>query len=199
MGFGSTTYDPYEGTVIAADGTRVDPDDVDPDAAPPAFPGKPLRIGNIDDAVGNVVEPIDGILTVTRTTTGGNVTPTFDGEAGTAFSAPVGATTAAAFKTALVDSLPNVAAEDFDVAGANGGPWTLEATSDGAWGGQVLPTLSFAGGTGGSVTVEVTEPGRASVDGLDGLTATVGDDHEVLDDVVADVADHEDRIDALEV
>lgn len=121
------------------------------------------------------------VQAITRTSTGGTVTFTFDGEETATVPATAAGLTAAAVQAALV-ALPNVAPGDVVVTGANGGP--LAVTFGGAYVGEDVPELVVdnTSATGGTVTVaESSDVGpmsperstRVSVYGVTGKVQTI--------------------------
>lgn len=109
------------------------------------------------------------VQTLTRTSTGGTVDLTFDGETVTGVVASAAGFTAAALQTKL-ESLPNVNPGDVTVAGSAGGPLTVtfsgvrfEGTNvpaitvdnTNATGGTITNATSTAGGAGASDGTEV--------------------------------------------
>lgn len=102
---------------------------------------------------------VDEVQTISRTSTGGTVTLTYDGET-TAATAIVAATTAAQVKAAL-ETLPNVNPGDVTVTGPAGGPWPV--TFVGAEDDVNVPaiTVDNTNATGGTVTIAQTTSGAA--------------------------------------
>lgn len=101
------------------------------------------------------------VQTLTRTSTGGTVTLTVDGEVTAAIDASAAGFTAAAVQAA-VNALSNVDDEHtIVVAGADGGPLTL--TFGGLWAGENMPAVVVdnTSATGGTVTVAETTAGGA--------------------------------------
>lgn len=121
------------------------------------------------------------VQTITRTSTGGTVTFTFDGQTTGTVPATAAGLTASAVQAAL-EALSNVAPGDVSVAGANGGPLTV--TYGGAYVGEDVPELTVdnTSATGGTVTVaETSDVGpmsperssRVSVYGVPGKVQTI--------------------------
>lgn len=106
---------------------------------------------------------VDGnaeVQTLTRTSTGGTVTLTFDGATTGTITATSGGFTASAVQTAL-EALPNIQPGDVTVTGSAGGPLTV--TFGGQWDAQNVPALTVDNGsaTGGTVTVATATAGAA--------------------------------------
>lgn len=105
-----------------------------------------------DDAAANETQ------TLTRTSTGGTITLTFDGETTGTIPATAAGFTAAAVQAAL-DALDNVDSGDIVVSGSAGGPLTL------TYGGQYAETdvstvvVDNTSATGGTIVAAVGTPG----------------------------------------
>jgi hypothetical protein len=139
-----------------------------------------LFIASADFAAGDVVPsgtqvtpaggpytgPVDEVVVITRTATGGTVDITLDGETNAAVSI-VAATTAAQVKAAL-EALSNVNVGDVTVTGAAGGPFTVTFVA-GPYSGANAPDLVIddTNATGGTVEAAITA-GAAAAAGVDG-------------------------------
>lgn len=113
------------------------------------------------------------VQTLTRTSTGGTVTLTFNGQ--TTGTIPADATnfTAAATQTAL-RALAGVDAADVTVTGSAGGPLTV--TFSGKFAGVNVPIITVDNtlATGGTVTVAETTPGAGAEGVYVGYTVEAG-------------------------
>lgn len=111
------------------------------------------------------------VQTLTRTSTGGTVTLTFEGETTGTIPADATGFTAAAVQTAL-RALSNLEDADVTVTGSAGGPLTV--TFSGARTGENVGALTVdnTSATGGTVTVATTTGGGGSV--TSGLETMVG-------------------------
>lgn len=103
------------------------------------------------------------VQTVTRTSTGGTTTYSWDGETTAAVSAA--ATLTAAVLQAAFEALDNINPGDVTVTGATGGPFTV--TFGGRYVGQNVPaiTVDNTSATGGTVTIAQTTQGAGSGSG----------------------------------
>lgn len=103
------------------------------------------------------------VQTVSRTSTGGTVTFTFDGETTAATDASAAIT--AALLTTRLEALSNINPGDVTVTGSAGGPLTV--TFGGQYAGQNVPALTVdnTSATGGTVTIAQTTAGGGSGSG----------------------------------
>lgn len=108
------------------------------------------------------------IQTLTRTSTGGTITVSVDGEVTAAIPATAGGFTAAALLAAL-NALSNVDPGDVTITGAAGGP--LVVTFGGQYAEEDAPALVVdnAAATGGTITVAQTNPGGGDGSSFAGL------------------------------
>lgn len=104
------------------------------------------------------------VQTVSRTSTGGTVTFTFDGETTAATDASAAGLTAALLTTRL-EALANVNPGDVVVTGSAGGPLTV--TFGGQYVGENVPamTVDNTSATGGTVTIAQTTAGGGAGSG----------------------------------
>lgn len=115
--------------------------------------------------------PAEGATTsevqlLTRTSTGGTVTLTVDGETTADIAASAAGFTAAAVQAAT-DALSNTAAGDITWSGSAGGP--LTATFGGKWAGSNQPAIVVdnTSATGGTIVDSTTTAGSAGSDDPD--------------------------------
>jgi hypothetical protein len=109
------------------------------------------------------------VQTLTRTSTGGTVTVTVDGETTAAVAASAAGFTAAALQAAI-NALSNVDDEHTVlVAGSAGGPLTL--TFGGLWGGEDMPAVVIdnTSATGGTITAATTTAGGVTTPAGEGV------------------------------
>lgn len=128
------------------------------------------------------------IQTLTRTSTGGTITLTFQGETTAAISASAAGFTAAAVEAAL-EALSNVDAADVTVTGAAGGPLSvtfggqyvgqnvdvLVVDNTSATGGTIVAATGTAGGGAGSGGLEVAQGFLVASIAIDPLAAATSD------------------------
>lgn len=108
----------------------------------------------------SALDAVDEVQTLTRTSTGGTVDLTFDGETATGVSASAAGFTAAAVTTAL-EGLASVNPGDIVVTGSAGGPLTVTYAGDRA--GENVPAISVdnTNATGGTIVAATSTAGAA--------------------------------------
>lgn len=106
---------------------------------------------------------VNEVQTLTRTSTGGTITLTFDDETTATIPATAAGFTAAAVQAALL-ALPNLAPGDVAVTGSDGGPLTVTFSGT-AFGGQNVPLLVVDNtlATGGTIVAALGTGGAGSI------------------------------------
>lgn len=105
---------------------------------------------------------VSEVQTLTRTSTGGTVTFSFDGSSASATVPATAAGFTAAAVQAALEGLSSINVGDVTVTGSAGGPLTV--TFGGRWVGTNVPTLVIdnTSATGGTVTVATTTGGGSA-------------------------------------
>jgi hypothetical protein len=116
------------------------------------------------------------VQTLSRTSTAGTFTLTFDGEETATISASAAGFTAAAVEAAL-EALDNLVPADVTVAGSAGGPLTVTFSGTYAGTNVAMLVVDDALATGGDVTVAETTPGDyGAADSYNGIALTASTD-----------------------
>ncbi len=127
------------------------------------------KVGVYERGAGGGNAAVNEVQALTRTSTGGTITLSFEGQVTGTIPASAAGFTAAAVQAALL-ALPNLNVGDVTVAGAAGGP--LSVTFAGGYAGQDVAALVVdnTSATGGTIVQSTTTPGSAASAGTGAAT-----------------------------